>query len=87
MRVYSVRTEQEKVRHGVRNDKTIELALESYGFVSISRVSHGTLWMYDSEKHAKKARDTFLSHGVVCGPHIDIYEQNGGKLEYIGRVD
>lgn len=52
------------------------------GFIAIHNTPDFaySLWMYDTEENAKKARNLANSQGIDCGPHI-------GRFKWDGKED
>lgn len=49
------------------------------GFVAVHPAGpYGVLWLYDSENHAKAARNILRSHGAECGRNICRFKWDGG---------
>ena len=49
------------------------------GFKAVHPNSKGTLWLFDSENHAKAARNLLRMKGVQCGNNICRFRWDGAK--------
>ena len=55
-------------------------SLEGFKAVHPTPENRGTLWLFDSENHAKAARNLMRSKGIQCGNNICRFKWDGGMV-------